>query len=236
MSQAGSSGLQPAAPGSTGAALLPPIWVGVNILLAVYGIYSTLPAINSYELPDGALYLIYAGLGAAVVNLLWGLWLVALAVSGSASFPRHFIVWQAVNIVWIVLREAYVLAAPVFVFTLTPLLYGVAEIAIGVICILLLRRRPAVAAVHASEGGRPPAIVSIIAGILGLIIGGALGFGIGLGIGIAISEATDMSCFEGACGFFVFFVGLGGILVGAVAGAILAVWLVNRRRRVAPQG
>jgi len=235
MSQAGPSGVQPGVPGGTGAALLPPIWVGVNILLAIYDIYSTWPATYGYELPDGALYLIYAGLGAAIVNILWGLWLVALAVSGSAGFPRHFTVWQVVNIIWVVLREAYVLVAPVFVVTLTPLLYGAAEIAIGVICILLLRRRQDVAVVYSNDGGKPSTIVSIIAGMLGLVIGGALGFGIGLGVGIAISEATNMSCFEGACGFFVFFVGLGGIVVGAVAGAILGVWLVNRRRR-APRG
>lgn len=230
MAQAGPSGVQSGAPGGTGAALLPPIWVGVNILLAVYGIYSTLPAINGYELPDGALYLVYAGLAAAVVNILWGLWLIALAVGGSAGFPRHFTVWQVANIAWIVLREAYVLVAPVFVVTLTPLLYGAAEIAIGVICILLLRRRPDVALAYSSEGGKPSVIVSIVGGILGLVIGGGLGFGIGLGAGIVISEATDMSCFEGACGFFALFLGLGGMLVGAVAGAILAVWWINRRR------
>jgi membrane associated rhomboid family serine protease len=51
-----------------------------------------------------------------------------------------------------------------------------------------------------------------------------------LGIGVVIAETTDMSCFEGACGFFAFFAGLFGMLAGAVLGAILAVWLTNRRR------
>jgi hypothetical protein len=29
-----------------------------------------------------------------------------------------------------------------------------------------------------------------------------------------------MSCFEGACGYFAFFIGLAGILLGAIAGGI----------------
>lgn len=218
-------------PGGVGPATLPPVWVGVNIVLAVYGIWSAWPATYAYDIPDSALYLIYAGLVADVVNILWGLYLVGLAVSESARFPRNFMVWQIVNIIWIVLREAYVLVAPDFVVTLPPLLYAAGEIAIGVVCILLLRRRPETASAYSNTGSEPPPlIVSVIAGFLGVVIGGALGFGAGLGLGIFISEATDMSCFEGACGFFAFFMGLGGMLVGAIAGGIFAIWRTNRRK------
>ena len=42
-----------------------------------------------------------------------------------------------------------------------------------------------------------------------------------------------MSCFEGACGYFAFFMGLFAMLAGAVAGGIFAVWRVNRRRGLA---
>ncbi len=49
------------------------------------------------------------------------------------------------------------------------------------------------------------------------------------------AEATDMSCFEGACGYFAFFMGLFALLAGAVAGGIFAVWRVNRRR-ASPSG
>lgn len=223
-------------PSSTAGVLLPPIWVGINILLALYGIWSVWPTLYAYDIPASALYLVYAGLAANVVNILWGLWLIALAVGGSARFPRNFTIWQLVNIAWIVVREAYVLITPDFVVTLQLLGYAAGEIAIGVICILLLRRRPEVALVYSDAGtGRPPVIVSIIAAALGIVIGGVLGFGIGLGAGIIVAEATDMSCFEGACGFFAFFVGLGGVLIGAIAGAVLAVWLVNRRG-LAPAG
>lgn len=218
-------------PGGVGPVVLPPIWVGINILLAAYGIYSAWPVTYAYDIPDSALYLIYAGLIAGAVNILWGLYLVGLAVGGSARFPRHFTIWQVVNIVWIVLREAYVLVTPDFVVTLPPLLYAAGEIAIGVICILLLRRRPEAASAYSNTGSEPPPlIVSVIAAFLGVVIGGALGFGTGLGLGVFISEATHMSCFEGACGFFAFFMGLGGMLAGAIAGGIFAVWRTNRRR------
>ena len=44
---------------------------------------------------------------------------------------------------------------------------------------------------------------------------------------------TDMSCFEGSCGYFALFIGLAGLAVGAIAGGILGVWLVHRRKNKA---
>lgn len=230
MSQTGSVGEDPRAPAGSGLALLPPVWVGIVILLSVRGIYSGWPAIYSQELPDRVLYLVYAGLAAATVNILWGLWLLGLALGRSASFARQFTIWQIVNIVRVVLHQAYVLVTPDFVVTLVPMLYAAAEIAIGLFCIHIVRRDPTGAAAAGRQTGRPSFLVSLIAAVLGIIIGGGLGFGAGLGIGVFISEATDMSCFEGACGFFAFFVGVFGMIAGAVAGAILAVWLVHRPR------
>jgi hypothetical protein len=210
---------------------LPTLWVCVVVLLSLYGIYSSWPATYAYDLPDSVVYLIYAGLIVSVVNILWGLYLIGLALRRSARFPRHFIVWQVANIAWIALREAYVLVTPDFVVMPAPLALAIGEIAVGVVCIRLLQRHGGtVAAYREAEVGRPPAIVYVIAAVLGIIIGGALGFGAGLGIGVVIAETTDMSCFEGACGFFAFFAGLFGMLAGAVLGAILAVWLTNRRR------
>jgi hypothetical protein len=232
MSQADPLGTQsgtPRAPG--GSAILPPLWVGFNILIAIYGIYSAWPVTYAYDIPDSALYLIYASLAAGVVNMLWGLYLVSLAVGRSARFPHRFTIWQIVNIVWIALREVYVLVTPDFVVTLTPLAYAAVEIAIGVICIRLLRYHPGTAATYSNAGTeRPPAIVSVIAALIGVIVGGALGFGAGLLGGVVISEATDMSCFEGACGYFAFLLGLAAMLAGAVAGGVFAVWRTNRRR------
>jgi hypothetical protein len=224
----------PAAPaGGPGLATLPPLWVGVNIALAVWGIVEAWPAVFDYNIPDAALHLIYGGLIAGVVNILWGLFLVGLAISRSARFPPHFTVWQIVNIVWIIGREAYVLVTPDFVATIQPLLYGAGEIAIGIFCIIVLRRKSEMSQAYSNTGTqRPPVIVSIIAAILGVIIGGALGFGAGMLGGGLFAEITDMSCFEGACGYFAFFMGLLALLAGAIAGGIFAVWRVNRRRRV----
>jgi hypothetical protein len=223
----------PGVPGAAGLAALPAIWVGLNILLAVYGIYSAWPAMHDYRIPDSALYLVYGGLAGGGVNILWGLYIVGLAVSRSVRFPRHFTIWQVVNIVWIALREVYVLVTPDFVVTLPPLAYAAGAIAIGVVCILLLRRRSGTAGAYSNvETERPPAIVSVIAAVLGVVIGGVLGFGAGLLGGGLIAEVSDMSCFEGACGFFAFFIGLAVMLVGAVGGGIFAVWRTNRRRPV----
>jgi hypothetical protein len=234
MSQSGQSVGQTGGSTPSGLATLPAVWVGVVILLSLYHIYSSWPATYAYDLPDSAVYLVYAGLIVSVVNILWGLWLVGLAIGRSVRFPRHFTIWQVANIVWIVLAEVYVLVMPDFVVTLTPLLYAAVEIAIGVICIRLLRHNADTARAYGNAGTeRPPVIVSIIAAVIGIIVGGALGFGAGLGIGAFIAEATDMSCFEGACGFFAFFVGLFAMLAGAVAGAVFAVWRTNRGRPAA---
>jgi hypothetical protein len=42
-----------------------------------------------------------------------------------------------------------------------------------------------------------------------------------------------MSCFEGACGYFAVFIGLAGLVIGAIGGGIFAVWRVHRRKPVA---
>jgi hypothetical protein len=231
MSQTEPAGVQPGSSGNPGLATLPAIWVGVVVLMSIYGIYRTWPAIHSYDIPDSALYLIYTGLTASAVNILWGLYLLGLAISRSSTFPRHFIIWQIANIGWIALREAYVLVMPDFMLSLTPLLFAVGEIAIGVFCIRLLGNQAATASAYSNSGTeRPPVIVSIIAALLGIIVGGALGAVIGFGGGVLYADATNMSGFEGASGYFAAFIGLLGMVAGAIGGAILAVWLVNRRR------
>jgi hypothetical protein len=220
------------AAGGTGLAVLPAIWVGLNVALAGWGIMGSWRATFDYEIPDSVLYLVYAGLIAGIVNILWGLYLIGLAVNRSDRFPRQFTIWQVANILWIAAREAYVLVTPDFVPTIQSLLFAAAEIAIGVFCILLLRRKSETAQAYSNAGSqRPPVIVSIIAGFLGVVVGGALGFGAGLLGGGLIAEVTDMSCFEGACGYFAFFIGLFAMLAGAVAGAVFAVWRVNRLRK-----
>ncbi|TIP38053.1 MAG: hypothetical protein E5X69_19635, partial [Mesorhizobium sp.] len=76
------------------------------------------------------------------------------------------------------------------------------------------------------ETERPPVFVSILAALLGIILGGVIGAFGGFFAGSLIADLTHMSCFEGACGFFAAFVGLGGLIVGAIAGGIFAIWRV----------
>ena len=223
---------RPVGPGGSGLATLPPLWVGVNILFAGWALIQAWPFSYHYDIPDRVLYFIYAGLIAAVVNILWGLFLAGLALGRSSNFPSHFTVWQIANIVWIAVREVFMLITPDFMVAIRPLLFGAAEIAIGVFCIAILRRKPEAHAYSNTGAGRPSVIVSIIAAILGVIVGAALGFGLGLLGGSLFADLTHMSCFEGACGYFAFFIGLFAMLAGAIAGGILAVWWVNRRRPV----
>ena len=136
--------------------MLPAIWVGLNVALAGWGIMGSWRTTVDYEMPDGVLYLVYAGLVAGIVNILWGLYLIGLAVNRSDRFPRQFTVWQVANILWIVGREAYVLVTPDFVPTIQSLLFAAGQIAIGVVCILLLRRTSGTARTDSSSGSQRP--------------------------------------------------------------------------------
>lgn len=226
---------RPDAPGQRLPGLLayvPVGWLAVVMILSLRGLISTVPLLSTYGLPEGVLLLVYGGMAVSAITLLWGLYILSLAISRSPRFPRHFKAWQIAMIVWLVAREAYVAITPDFAFSLQSTAMTAIEIAIGLFCLYLLGRNRDTATLYGNaEAAAPSLLVSIIAAILGIIVGGALGFGVGLGIGVAISEATEMSCFEGACGFFAFFVGLAGILFGAIAGGIFAIRRVNRRSK-----
>jgi hypothetical protein len=234
MAQIEPAGGQPGA-AKSGVAALPALWVGVVILWSAWGLSQAALGTYSYsDLPSSITYLIYAGFTADVVDIVWGLVLVGLAIGRSPSFPRQFIIWQSINIAWVALRTVYVLIIPDFPLSVVPLIYAAVEIGIGVFLIRLLQNNPAAVSAYAHAGvGRPSIIVSIVAALLGIILGGVVGAVVGFGGGALYADLTDMSCFEGACGYFAFFLGLFGIVIGAIAGGILAVWLVNRRRRPA---
>lgn len=59
--------------------------------------------------------------------------------------------------------------------------------------------------------------------LLGLVLGGAAGGGLGLVGGLLYTELAGTSGFEGYAGYVVVVWMLGGILVGLVAGLIVAV-------------
>jgi len=209
---------------------IPVGWLLVVMILALRGLISAFPFAFGYDLPGSVMLLIYGGVAASVVTLLWGLYVLVLALRRSPRFPKQFAAWQIAQIAWLLIREAYVLVTPEFVFSVENTAMTVLEIAIGVFCLYLVRNKNTAAVAYSQAQAAPqPILVSVIAGVLGVIVGGALGFGVGLGAGILIAEVTEMSCFEGACGFFAFFLGLGGIIVGAIAGGVFAVLRVNRR-------
>jgi len=215
-------------------AYVPVGWLAVVMILSLRGLISTFPLLSTYGLPESVWLLVYGGMAVSTITLLWGLYMLGLAIKRSPRFPRHFTIWQIATIVWLVAHEAYIAITPDFGFNLQTTATAAIEIAIGLFCLYLLRQNRDAATLYGSaETAAPSLLVSIIAAILGVIVGGTLGFGIGLGAGIAMSEAANMSCFEGACGFFAFFVGLAGILVGAIVGGIFAVRRVNRRPKPA---
>lgn len=209
---------------------LPIAWVAIIALLGADNIRSSWFATYDYDLPDSVYPLVYGGLAVAVINILWGLYLFGLAYMRSARFPRHFTIWQAANIVWLLGAEVYMLVTPEFVFSPAYFAIKLVKIGIGIFCIHLLRSSGREFYSNAETEG-PPFIASLIAAVLGMVLGAVAGAVAGLLIGEAIATATEMSCFEGACGYFVLMIGLIGLLVGAVVGGIMAVWRANRYRR-----
>jgi hypothetical protein len=222
---------RPARQPDGGLSFIPVAWLVIVMGLSAYGLFANWRLIGDFSLPENVLFLIYSGLTGGVITILWGLYLLGLAFNRSARFPRHYTIWQIVIIIWLVVRQAYLLLASGFAFSAEALGFSAAEIAIGLLCIYLLRPDAGADAVYSNpESKRPPLFVSILAGLLGIILGGAIGACAGFFAGSLIADATQMSCFEGACGFFAAFIGLAGLIVGAIAGGIFAIWWVNRRK------
>ncbi len=69
-------------------------------------------------------------------------------------------------------------------------------------------------------------VLVLLALPLGLLVGGAVGFLFGMGF-VAL---TDVSCFEGACGYAAMAWMLAGALAGLVIGPWAALRLARRRR------
>lgn len=225
-------GKVPARHPDSGLSYVPVGWLVIVMALSVYWLASALWLVGSSGLPDAVFYFLFSGLVADVITVLWGLYLLGLAFGRSARFPSHFTIWQATTIIWLLASHAYALAVPGFVFSARNLAITAAEIAIGLLCIYLLRRGSGAETVYARPRAEAPSVfVSIVAALLGIILGAVVGAVGGFLAGSLIADITDVSCFEGACGYFAAFIGLAGLVVGAIAGGILAVWLANRRKR-----
>ncbi|BCG85954.1 hypothetical protein MesoLj113c_20640 [Mesorhizobium sp. 113-3-9] len=207
-------------------------WLIFVMAWSVYGLASAWWLVGNSGLPDKIFYFLLGGLVANVITILWGLYLLGLAFGRSGRFPRHFTIWQVATIVWLLARQAYVLTVPDFVFSARGLSITAIEIGIGLLCIYLLRRGSGAETVYAKQQTEaPPVFVSIVAALLGIILGAVVGALGGFFAGSVIAEVAEVSCFEGGCGYFAAFIGLAGLVVGAIGGGILAVWFVHRRGR-----
>lgn len=209
----------------------PPVWLAVNIALAAWHLVGSGWLLDQSDLPGFVAVFVYGGAVAALVKLLWGLFVLRLAWMRSPRFAPSFIAWQAAVILWVVAMQAYVLLAPDFSSSPEWIATAALEVAVGAFCIAAAARagRRPPAAPAPAHAAAPSTLATILAGLLGLLAGAVLGLGAGLLVGALIADVTDMSCFEGACGFFAFFTGLFGLFVGAVAGLALAIVMARRR-------
>ena len=209
---------------------LPVAWLCLVMALSARGIDASITIMQDFSMPTAVLALIYTSAGFSAVTIAWGIYLLVLAYNRSPSFPRNFTIWQWAIIAFLLAKQIYILVMPDFAFGFVGLAWDFGEIAIGLVMIWLVNRQGQPRALIGNERQRPTLLVSVMAAVLGVVVGAAIGFGLAMVIGTVLSEVTDMSCFEGACGYFIIFLGLGGMLVGAVAGGIFAVWRVNRRK------
>jgi hypothetical protein len=67
----------------------------------------------------------------------------------------------------------------------------------------------------------------------GLILGAVVGAVGGFLLGVLIADVTQMSCFEGACGFFALMIGILGFFIGLVGGLLGGLWLGRRTAKPA---
>lgn len=215
--------------------LLPALWIVLLMVLGLRSLRNWWPLLSDYGLPDDVVTWLWFGIAVAVINLLWGSWLLGQAYRRAASFPAAFTIWQVFNIAAILVSAAYTSFSESFVPQAFSLVVTGAEVAIGIALIALVRRSPPVAAARSVDPGapgeRPPVLVFVINAVLGAVVGALLLVPAGLLLGSVIAELAEISCFEGGCGYFVVAIGAVGLPVGLVAGAVLAVWLTLRRAR-----
>ncbi|MGE0503694.1 MAG: hypothetical protein AB7I79_23795 [Rhizobiaceae bacterium] len=211
-------------------AAFPAAWLTVELALDAWTISQAWQSAGMSELPRTIVFYLYGLIGGASISMIWGLGVLSLAWSRSPSFPRAFIVWQGAVIAWTVAKQAWAFSIQEFVFTAASFLWPVAEIVIGLIAIAIaagLARRPAVAAPAAP---RPVSgLAMALFAVLGVVVGAVVGAVGGFALGALISSTTDMSCFEGACGYFAAAIGLLGMAIFAVAGGVLAILRIRRR-------
>jgi hypothetical protein len=225
------------APPLTGLTWVPVAWLVFSIAMEGYRAWTTWPVLHEYGLPPSVIWLIEAELCIAAIIVIGGLFVLAAALGRAPVYPKAFTLWQGFAIIALFAIAIYTAIMPDFVMAPLSYVYWLGEILIGIACIIIVRRKPAPEE-HAmtQPGTANPIAYSVLSrfilAFLGVLIGGFLGFWLGLGIGIAIAEATNMTSFEGASGYFAFFIGLLGMLLGAVIGLVLALYWTRRKKTV----
>jgi len=203
--------------------------------MTAYRAWSAWPALNDYDLPLAATWLIEGELIVGAISLIGGLFVLAAALGHMRVYPWAFTFWQGFNILALLAVAIYTAIYPYFVMAPLTYVYWLGEILIGIACIIIVRSKPAaerqsMPQTQTSESVAFSVAARIILAFLGILLGGFIGFWLGLGLGAVISEATNMSCFEGACGYFAVLLGLAGVLVGAIIGLVLALYWTRRKK------
>lgn len=223
----------------------PLVWVAALTLLSVRGFLTTGYMPNVSDLPPDISVFLVATFASTIMIILLGLVTLGLAFARSARFRTVFSLWGIVEI----LRSVMFLAAGVLITgfsqTVTSVLTSLFVIAVTVWTLRLVRRPAAqpssgmagatpAAASPAGSAGRPVGTgVLVFRAILGFVIGGAAGLGLGLLAGSIMVDIFGISCFEGGCGYAALAVGVLGLIVGAIAGPIVALVLSRRAMRPA---
>jgi hypothetical protein len=213
-------------------AAAPVIWLCASLLLSLRGLWQGWPTLFAYDLPDVVADYIDASMAAAIVQILLGLYVLGLAWRKSPRFAFWFTLWAVLAIVADLGFLLATLFIEPFAQTWTPWLIAFVSVAISVWTIWLVRRpKPATAATQApASAGPAPVGVVILNAVLGFVLGGAAGLGIGLLAGSVIVDWLDVSCFEGGCGYAAVAIGLLGMILGAIAGLVFAIWRTRRQR------
>lgn len=218
--------------------ILPALWIAFLMALGLRSLYSSWPLLAGGDLPEDVATWLWFGIAVAVINLFWGSWLLGLAYRRATTFPAAFTLWQVFNIAAILVSTAYTSFSGSFVPQAFSLMMVAAEVVLGIALIALVRRTPIPVAAGgaAGIGGEPPGErpslgVYLLNAVIGAVIGAIALVPAGLLLGSVIADLADISCFEGGCGYFALAIGVAGLPVGLVVGAVVAVWLAGRRPR-----
>lgn len=234
----GADGTRAGARNDRGWGWTPPLaWVALTMLLSVRGFYAMVPVAWDGSLPPAVTAYLQAGIAVAVVNLLWGGWILSAAWSRSRALRRGFLAWQAFNLVAIAASVGYTALVGDFVTTASGLLVPALEFAAGIALTVHALRLPettapeAGAAPPAAEGPPATALRKVVHGLLGGVAGAVLGGVAGFPFGALLADLLDVSCFEGGCGYFAAAIGLLLVVAGFVAGIVVGIIRSGRGQR-----